>query len=248
MLRRPDDPPASPTVAVTLDAVEEINRLRIVARVLANAAHDVNNALQIISGSAELLDGRTDLAPPVQRRIEAIGVQATRAAGTMRELSAYARGDERGRRPLDVAEVVATALALRDFTIKRARIAVRVDRSDARPYQAVADRRDLLQILLNLLLNAERALAGREHAELVIALDRRGGELEVAVADNGPGIPDASRARLRDRDWAALVDPNATGVGLWIAARLAERHGGRLEIADGPESGTRVVVTLPAAS
>src|SRR4051812_13757873 len=97
---------AAPTIAVTAATIEELNRLKVVARALANMAHDVNNALQIISGSVELLDSRPDLDPGVQRRIQIIGTHAARAAATVRELSAYAREDEQGPLHTDLSGVV----------------------------------------------------------------------------------------------------------------------------------------------
>jgi len=60
-----------------------LNRLATIARLVAGAAHEVNNALQVIGGSAELLQNRSDLPEPVQRTLTRIRDQANRAASAM---------------------------------------------------------------------------------------------------------------------------------------------------------------------
>lgn len=89
----PSDLRASrPALAAGLpdDALQEINRLWTIVRVFSNTAHDVNNALQVIAGSAELLEAR-DLDSAVRRRVETIRVEAAKAAITINRLLTYAR-------------------------------------------------------------------------------------------------------------------------------------------------------------
>ena len=143
--------------------------------------------------------------------------------------------------------MVASAMALRDYAMKRAKIAVRVTRSDNLPYTVVVERRQILQVLLNLLLNAEQALAGSEGGELVAGLERGRSEVIMSVTDNGPGVAPAIRQRVNDGTWADTIGATACGVGLGVASRIVERHGGRLVIEDGTPRGARVVVSLPTA-
>ena len=154
------------------DALQEVNRLAVIARVVSATAHDLNNALQVISGSAELLAMKTQIGEPEQRRLAAIGTQTGRAAGMLDRLTAFTRA-EAGRQAQDLAGLVDIALALRDFALNRARIKVSIDRQASPPCRAVVNRAEILQILLNVLLNAEAATPGK--GLITIRSERYGG-------------------------------------------------------------------------
>jgi signal transduction histidine kinase len=102
----------------------------------------------------------------------------------------------------------------------------------------------MLQVLANLVSNAIRY--SPEGATIGISAERRGPDVEIAVTDEGPGIPSEERERVfdkfvrlrRDRDVAG-----GTGLGLAIAKTLVELHGGRIRVEDGPR-GARFVVAL----
>jgi len=234
----------------TLDAeaLLEMNRLRIAARVVANVAHDLNNVLQVIGGSAEMLAMRSSIGPVEQRRIETIGHQTGRAAAMLARLAAYTRGDRTERQTADLGELVDTAVALRDFSLHRARIEVAVELGRGAPYRARVVRPLILQVFLNVLLNAEEALKDRSGGTIHIRVDRLGGDCEVAFTDNGPGLAEPEAVRLRlDSSAPPSVGPALSGIGLWVSKHIAAQHGGRIEIASVPNAGTTVVVAVPAA-
>lgn len=237
--------PKPPAVTVGAEALQEFNRLRTVAKVFSNAAHDVNNALQIIGGNAELLALKTELAPTELRRAQAITAQTGRAATALDRLQSYTRPGDSGRQVVDLAGLVDVATALRDFALRRAGITVTVESTAL--CRASVDRRLILQLYLNLLMNSEDALANRPAPSVRVRLEQQDGECVVSFVDNGPGFSDAVRARLADR--AALPQPDAylTGLGLWVSARIADLHGGRLDIANAEEGGASVTLRLPAA-
>src|SRR5262249_21742927 len=156
------------------------------AAVLSTTVHEANNALQIISGSAELLDAGA--APSiVARRGEAIGSQARRASALLAELSAFAREDAPDVKCLDLAQMAQRALTMRQYTLARLNIQP-VFESAGELSQAVARPRPVLQIILNLLLNAERALADRKGGRIAIAATGRDQNVQLVVDDNGPGL------------------------------------------------------------
>jgi signal transduction histidine kinase len=104
----------------------------------------------------------------------------------------------------------------------------------------------LARVVRNLLENAARYAA----SAVSVTLRATGGELELVVADDGPGIGAADRNRVFDRftrlDDARSRDEGGSGLGLPIAREIVEAHGGRISIGDGP--GGRVIMRLPAAS
>jgi len=233
-----------PVVTVGADALQEFNRLRTVAKVFSNAAHDVNNALQVIGGNAELLALKTELGPAELRRVQAITAQTGRAAASLDRLQSYTRPGDSGRQFADLAGLLDVATSLRDFAMRRAGITMTVE--NATPCRASVDRRLILQIYLNLLMNVEDALANRPSPTVRVRLERQDGECAVSFIDNGPGVSDAVRAGLADRTALPRLDATLSGLGLWVSSRIADAHGGRLDIADVPGGGASVTLRLPA--
>jgi two-component system C4-dicarboxylate transport sensor histidine kinase DctB len=208
--------------------------------------HDINNALQVIGGSAELIGAQSELGPAGQRRIQAIATQTTRVSTTLARLTAFTQPGAAGHQVVDLAALVENAVALRAFTLNRAGIAVTVRRSPAEPCLASVDRRRILQVCLNVLLNAEAALADRPDATLQIRLERSGPDCCVSFTDNGPGISEEARARLVDAAAVPEIGPGLSGIGLWVSARIVEQHSGRLEVGETPGTGASLLLRLPA--
>jgi signal transduction histidine kinase len=206
---------SSDEVKASGEMLEEMNRLWTIAKAFSTTAHDVNNALQVISGSAELLATRTDLDPVVQRRVEAVRVQAEKAAATIDRLLTYTRAVPGSLQRLDLAAMVETAVAMRACSLGRARVGVAVARSDDQPYWVAADSPKLLQLLLDLLLSFETLLTGRPEASIGFQFDRKPGVVRVTV--KGTAV-----ARAEEPSFSArLAVEHAVGGALWAAARLA---------------------------
>jgi signal transduction histidine kinase len=234
-------------MTLDLDELIEVNRLRVVSRVVSNAVHDVNNALQVIGGSAEMLGGHTTIGPVEHRRVQAIASQAERIAATLDRLSAITRPDTGGRQIVELTRVTDDAVALRAFSLGRARIAVNVERPVGVSCVVSAERRRILQLFLNLLLNVEQVLANKPGASLNIRFERSDREWGIVFADNGPGLDPAARAHLARGAPCPTLGRELSGVGLWLSARIAEQHGGCLEAMDVP-AGSSIRVRLPAGS
>ncbi|WP_296947870.1 sensor histidine kinase [uncultured Massilia sp.] len=112
-----------------------------------------------------------------------------------------------------------------------------------------ANRAQLQQIMMNLLLNAIEALGGVADAPRRIVLESAPlgpAQVELRVADNGPGIAPPERARIFDAMYS--TKPHGTGVGLSISRTIAEAHGGRIEFAPAEPRGAIFRVVLPVRS
>ena len=105
-----------------------LNRLATIARLVAGAAHEVNNALQVIGGSAELLQNRTDLPEAVQKTLAHIRDQAARAASAAAGAVALSRAQPDGVTYLvDMGDIASRAIELRRYSIGRADLTVGLD-------------------------------------------------------------------------------------------------------------------------
>jgi signal transduction histidine kinase len=224
------------------DALVGLNRLATIARLLSGAAHEVNNALQVISGTIEILEMRSDLPPGTTEALARIKAQSARAAAALGSVMLFARTTRGPRGPVNLREIVESSLELRDFAIRRARLVARLEVEPGPPYLVTADRGDLQQVILNLIVNAEQALAGRTGSVLV-RLTRDGDAIVLQVIDEGSGL----RITPAERVFEPFVtggDPFDTpGLGLWVSRLLVERHGGRLE-AETRETGAVFTVRM----
>lgn len=227
------------------DQLQAINRLRLIAGAVSSVVHALSNDLQVIGGSAELLSPHSALGPTEHLRIETIGARTAQAALTLDHLSAFTRPDGAGQRIIDLGELVNVSLALRAYSLNRALISVAVERKDAGQCRVPGDRHLILQVLLNLLMNAEAALPSG--GKIRIRIERSAQGCSVCVADSGPGMAREEWNRIVDQETVPSVGPRLSGFGLWVSARISERHHGRLDLEDAQGSGAAITLTLPAA-
>lgn len=219
-----------------------INRMTTVGHVLPSVAHELNNSLQVIGGLVELLGMRADLNKDVQDKIQKIGAQAVRSAGMIRDIVSFARRDETARR-VDMNKAVERSLAMRRYHLSRARIDLTVDPSPG-PLMASADSQHVIQVLLNLIINAEEAVAGAERRGLRVALMELPETIRCEVHDTGPGFADAALRALQ-QPFTTTKAKGAAGLGLAVASALVAQDQGRLLVLDGP--GGRIAAEWPKA-
>ena len=220
-----------------------LNRSVTAARLMAGAIHEVNNALQVISGTVEILQGRPDLPEPVTRALDRLRKQGTRAGAALADVLVFTKAavDETAR--VEMREVIDYCVGVRRFAIQRAGLSVRWEPDpDASP--AVMGTRGLLQqAVLNLIINAEQALAFTR-GSIAVELTSAGEWIEVRVSDDGGGVLVEPRERAFDA-FVSTRDPwQGAGLGLWSARAIAEMHHGTVTIETG-KSGGAFLMRLP---
>jgi C4-dicarboxylate-specific signal transduction histidine kinase len=234
-----------PVALYSFSWLERANRLALIAQQLSTTVHDVNNTLQVISGSAELLQHGPDAAE-VARRAKTIEAQAQKAFDLLSDLTAFTRDTNATIEPLDLHAIVEQALAMRRHSLTRLRVTVvGRDRAAASVPDVVvhANARRLLQIVLNLIVNAEQTLAGRPAARLTIDVRHTSAGAQIVVEDNGPGLPATSTVALNEPGADGTVQ--RLGIGLAVSQWLASEMKGTLRDSAGSLGGTRWSLTLP---
>ena len=225
-----------------------VERAAALQHLAAGVAHDFRNLLTVVNGHAEMLADRADL--PADARAQAVRIlEAGRrgvAVGT--ELLEFARPETRPPAVLDLAEVTAGFLPV-------LRSAVGPDhpvRFDPPPAvgQVLADKTDVIRVLLNLCLNARDATpAGGPVTVRVAPVRVAGGPgltghfVLVEVADGGTGMDPETRRRAFDPFFT--TKPKGTGLGLAVVRRAVERAGGVVRIDSRPGRGTAVRCFYP---
>lgn len=234
-----------PALAARLpdDILQEINRLWTIVGTFSSTAHDLNNALHVIAGSAELLEAR-DLDPAVRRRVETIRVEAAKAAGTINRLLTYAQSGAAPVQSLDLWPIVERSVEMRLASAGRRRIALSIDRRDPTPCLALVDGVRVQQAVLDLLLAAEDHLGCRRNARIVVRAEREGDTAMVCLNASSEG--DAGDSRDDDHQ-ASSADALTRGMQVWAAAHLAEAQRGRVTLTTSDQVLT-LTLSVPAAS
>jgi signal transduction histidine kinase len=207
------------------DAIIALNRLATVARVVSGTAHDVNNALQIIGGSAELLENQPDLSEPARRALTRIRAQAARAAGLIEELSKFARDRGEADARVSLRHIAGQAIAFRGLMIRRAGLSLAVDPQTSPAAEVTGRAGQLLQAAVNMIIDAEAAFEGGNGGSITLTVTEDGRHAELRVANNGPDRSDRLPARgLAD----GAPSPLDAQTGLTAARLIAAAHGGEL--------------------
>lgn len=226
----------------------QMSKLATAGELLAGVTHELNNPLTAVLSLAELLAERGDLEPDVLDDLQEVRREAQRAAQIVRQLLAFVRRHDPLRLPVEVTALVRDTVALRRGALRLAGIRIELALADV-PMVA-GDEHQLQQMLLNLLTNAEHAMAhAPEEKRLLQVATRpvpRG--LELVVRDTGGGIPPEVLPRIFDPFVTTKRAGEGTGLGLSIVSRIVREHGGRVAAANHPEGGAVFTVFLPDAA
>jgi len=220
-------------------------RLSAIGELVAGVAHELNNPLQSVVGSTELLiaDPRSPDAPGF---LEVVRVESRRASQIVRNLLAFVRRSPQGRTRVDLNEIVRTVTSLRGYSLKAQRITLETRIGD-RSVPVDVNREEIQQALMNLLLNAEQAIAGAAgRGRIVVTCAAADGEASIEVADDGPGVSREQAGRVFEPFFTTKGVGEGTGLGLSISLGIARAHGGRLALVDSPV-GACFRLTLPLA-
>jgi two-component system C4-dicarboxylate transport sensor histidine kinase DctB len=225
------------------DDLITLNRSATVARLLAGVAHEVNNALQVIGGTAELLQDSV-LPEAVAKGLQRIHAQHARAA--LAEVMAFSRQRPDARGAVNLRDLVTRAIALRAYAVSRARLTITPRMPTDAQLHVDGSALLLHQALLNLIVNAEQALAERPGGAIVVDVERQDGWVQVCVSDNGPGVAPEIVETMFDPFVTTRPRDESSGIGLAVAREIAHMHGGSLAY-EARSPGAAFMLRVPAA-
>ena len=231
------------------DRLVRTERLASVGRLSAGLAHEIGNPIAAMLGLEDLLL-QGGLSEDEQRDfLKRIKSETERIHRVLRDLLDFARpaaaaqgGDDK---PGDVAEAVADVVALVRPQRSFRQVDLRVEAEPDLPRVTLGNER-LMQVLLNLLLNAADAAA--EKGIVTLSARRNGTGVRLAIEDSGPGIDPAVRARLFEPFVTTKEVGKGTGLGLAVCRGLVESARGTIQLDESYEGGARFVVELPSHS
>jgi PAS domain S-box-containing protein len=228
------------------EALRQSEKMSAMGELLAGVAHELNNPLAILMGRTALLENKTN-DPAIQAEVKKIHSAAGRCGRIVRTFLSMARQKPPQRQPANLNEVVMGALDLLGYGLHTSGIALKTRLARDLPKQHM-DIDQVGQVVINLLVNAQHVLTEQpEPRRIEVETGKTNGSTYFRVADNGPGVPDALRARIFDPFFTTKEGNLGTGIGLSVSRSIAREHGGKLCL-DNSRQGAVFVLSLPLNS
>ncbi|WP_174279244.1 hybrid sensor histidine kinase/response regulator [Sphingomonas bacterium] len=227
------------------DALYQAEKLSALGSLLAGVSHELNNPLSIVVAQAVMME-RQAAASELGDRARKIRKAADRCARIVQTFLAMARQKTPERCAIDLNQAAQSALELAEYGLRADGIGVTRLLAPNLPLIA-ADSDQLHQIVTNLIVNAQQAMAGQPGLRWLTVATARGPEprtVILEVADTGPGVPPEARRRIFEPFYTTKPQGEGTGVGLSFSQGLAEAHGGRLTLAPS-DTGAVFRLTMP---
>lgn len=204
-------------------------------------AHEIGTPMNVILGRAEYLLQKTS-DESMKKGLSTIITQVERITRVMNQLLAFARRKPREHCPVDLKELIEDGLEMFHERLSRHHIAVERAVEEALP-TIVADRDQLMQVMINLIVNSLHAMDQGGTLRLVAA--RTGDRVLLEIADTGQGMPPDVLAKAFDPFFTTKEFGKGTGLGLTVVKGIVEEHGGTISVDSRVGEGTTVSILLP---
>jgi PAS domain S-box-containing protein len=238
---------AQAEIARQREALHQNEKLAALGSLLAGVAHELNNPLTVVIGYAALL---RDLAADAgtRARAERVCAAADRCARIVKTFLALARQKPQNKAAVEINTVIESTVEMLGYQLQTSDIELVRDLAPDLP-QLWGDGDQLAQVFINLVVNAQAALRSVPGPRrLWISTGSTVGAVRIEVADNGPGVPEAIRARIFDPFFTTKEVGAGTGLGLSVSRGIITGHGGTLHYEPRPGGGAVFRVDLPVSA
>ena len=232
--------------------IAHLSRVALLGELSAAFAHELNQPLAAIMANARAGQRLMAREPPdpveVRNILEDIVADDRRASEVIHRLQALLKRGELQLQPLDVNEVVREVADLVHTELIRREVLLHTVLAPDLP-RVPADRVQMQQVLMNLVFNACEAMSERPRDERNVTIVTRstaGGEVAIAVADQGTGIPEGKEEQLFEPFYTSKR--HGLGLGLTICRTIVAAHGGALWAANNPDRGATFHIVLRGSS
>ncbi len=226
---------------------QELNltsRLASIGEVAAGITHEINNPLTSVIAFAQMLT-QMDVPEDVREAMEVINDGANRIAGIVEKLLTFARRNRPDKEYVDINSIVTNTVEMRSYEMRNNNIEVTTQLVSDLSW-TMANIGQLQQVFLNIIINAEQAMAGaHEGGKLSIKTEKIDSSISVSIADDGPGIAEDNIDKLFDPFFTTKDADGGTGLGLSISYGIISEHGGKIYAKSILGKGATFIVELP---
>ncbi|NQT16593.1 MAG: HAMP domain-containing protein [Planctomycetes bacterium] len=240
-----------------MELLRHADRLKTVGRLASGMAHELGTPLNVVSGHAGLIASGKLPADRVAQSAEAIKTETDKMTTIIRQLLDFARRSAPRRAPVDLTRLVHETTELLSALAKKHRVTFSLSH-DADSAMATVDADQVQQVLTNLIVNAGQAMPDGGRIEIAIyhahatppeSCDAAEGDyFRIDVQDHGEGIAKEDLQHVFEPFFTTKQVGEGTGLGLSIAYGIVQEHGGWIDVATRPGSGTCFSVYLPQES
>lgn len=229
------------------DRLHQAEKLSAMGSLLAGVAHELNNPLAILVAQSTLLV-ETSPDPNQRRRAERIHAAAERAGRIVKSFLAMARQKPEKREQVAVNPLIGSTIDMLAYGLRSHGIRVETRLDPAGP-TVIADSDFLGQVIANLVVNAQHALAEQPEPRRIVLTTRSGPDsVVIEVGDNGPGVPAHLREKIFEPYFTTKPTGVGTGIGLSISKSVISAHGGTIALDTAAGGGALFTITLPMAA
>jgi C4-dicarboxylate-specific signal transduction histidine kinase len=221
-------------------------RLAAVGVLVSGVAHELNNPLQAILGTVELLERQPGLPPEALDEMAFVKTQSGRAREIIRNLSRFSSQQGGPPSPVDLRDVIAEVVKLRQRDLDSLGIGLELALASTR--KVLVNFTELEQVTLNFVINAQQSIesASRSRGRIVIRLRDMGKKVRVEVLDNGPGVEPRDEPKLFQPFFTTKPVGKGTGLGLSVSYGIIESYGGIIGYTRNEWGGATFFYELPA--
>ncbi len=235
------------TIECKQEQLVQSEKLAAIGKVTAGIAHEINNPLNNINLTAEvLLDDMDEMSREEKEELlKDILVQVERARDIVHHLLSFSRKKTTTKEKVDLAEILETTLNFlrNELKIANTKLKTQIQKGVA---VVSGNRNQLQQVLVNIILNAVQAMGRGGELEIRLETDPDRNEAIIYIKDNGPGMPKEVLQHVLEPFYTTKKD--GTGLGLSVSYGIIKDHKGDISIETAKGQGTTVKIVLPLIS
>ena len=222
------------------------NKLVSLGELAAGVAHEINNPLTSVMGFAQLVMAREGVPQDIKEDLGKIYQESQRAVKIVQNLLSFARRSPADKSYTDMNEAIEKTLNLRSYKLKVSNITLATKFAADLPL-VMADYNQIQQVILNIIINAEQAIAETKgKGKITVTTSRDKGCVRISIADNGPGIAPENITRVFDPFFTTKPVGKGSGLGLSVCHGIVTEHGGKIYVASTAGKGATFTIELPA--
>jgi two-component system NtrC family sensor kinase len=223
-------------------------RLAAVGLLVSGIAHELNNPLQAILGTIEVVERQPDIPAEVVDDIAQVKAQSNRARDIIRNLSRFSKQQASAPSLVDLRDVISSVVQLRKRELDSAAISLDIETSSVE--HVLAAFAEIEQVVLNFVVNAQQAIVGtaRRSGRILIKLTDDSRKARLEVWDDGPGVPADHEQKLFQPFFTTKPVGAGTGLGLSVSYGIIDAYGGSTGYFKNEWGGATFFIELPIAS